>query len=191
MRGETPFGKNSRRLSMPKNPPLDLMAWIEENRSQLKPPVGNKLVWPDTEFNIMIVGGPNTRKDYHVDPGEEFFYQIQGDMILRIMEDGKPKDVPIREGEIFLLPAGVPHSPQRFPNTVGMVVERRRLPQEIDHLRWYCEGCGKILYDEAFHCTDLGTQLKPVIETFHAREDLRTCKACGAVLEVPTAAKAT
>ena len=172
---------------MPRPEPLDLKAWIDDNRRFLEPPVGNKLVWPDTEFNVMIVGGPNTRKDYHIDPGEELFYQIEGDMMLKVIEDGKPRDVPIREGEIFLLPALVPHSPQRLPNTVGMVVERSRRPGELDHLRWYCEGCGEILYDEPFHCTDLGTQLKPIIETFHGSEDLRTCSKCGAVMEVPSA----
>jgi 3-hydroxyanthranilate 3,4-dioxygenase len=113
--------------------PLHLKTWIDENRHLLKPPVGNKLVWKDTEFNVMIVGGPNTRKDYHVDPGEEFFYQVEGDMVLKVIEDGKPRDIAIREGEMFLLPAGVPHSPQRFPNTVGMVVERARRPEERDH----------------------------------------------------------
>ena len=107
---------------MTKLSPLNLKDWIAENRSLLKPPVGNKLVWQDTEFNIMVVGGPNTRKDYHLDPGEEFFYQIEGDMVLKVIEDGQPRDISIREGEIFLLPPMVPHSPQRFPNTVGMVV---------------------------------------------------------------------
>jgi 3-hydroxyanthranilate 3,4-dioxygenase len=163
------------------------MNWIKENREQLRPPVGNKLVWPDTEFNIMIVGGPNTRKDYHVDPGEEFFYQLEGDMVLKVIENGTPRDVTIREGEIFLLPALVPHSPQRFPETVGLVVERRRRPDERDHLRWYCEECGEILYDESFHCTDLGTQLKPVIEKFHRDKALRTCAHCGTVMPVPGA----
>jgi 3-hydroxyanthranilate 3,4-dioxygenase len=174
---------------MPGTSPLNLMNWINENREQLRPPVGNKLVWPDTEFNIMIVGGPNTRKDYHVDPGEEFFYQLEGDMVLKVIEDGKPRDIPIREGEIYLLPPLVPHSPQRFPNTVGLVVERRRRPDERDHLRWYCEACHEILYDESFHCTDLGTQLKPVIEKFHGDEGLRTCKHCGAVMQVPSSPK--
>jgi 3-hydroxyanthranilate 3,4-dioxygenase len=167
--------------------PLGLASWIQENRSQLKPPVGNKLVWPDTEFNVMVVGGPNTRKDYHVDPGEEFFYQIQGDMVLKIIEDGAPRDIHIREGDIFLLPAGVPHSPQRLPDTVGLVIERRRRPDELDHLRWYCEACGNILYDEAFHCTDLGTQLRPIIEAFHGDVSRRTCRACGAVMALPQA----
>lgn len=169
--------------------PLNLVGWIEENRAFLKPPVANKLVWQDTEFNIMIVGGPNTRKDYHIDPGEEFFYQIEGDMVLKVIEDGEPRDIRIREGEIYLLPPNVPHSPQRFPDTVGMVVERRRTPDERDHLRWYCESCGEILFDSSFHCTDLGTQLKPIIEQFHESEDLRTCKTCGTVMEVPTAAR--
>ncbi|HET9233713.1 MAG TPA: 3-hydroxyanthranilate 3,4-dioxygenase [Candidatus Eisenbacteria bacterium] len=168
--------------------PLGLMAWIEEYRAELKPPVGNKLVWPDTEFNVMVVGGPNTRKDYHVDPGEEFFYQLQGDMVLKIIEDGKPRDIRIREGDIFLLPPGLPHSPQRFPDTVGLVIERRRRPGEIDHLRWYCESCGEILYDASFHCTNLGTQLKPIIEAFHADVAKRTCRKCGAVMSVPQAA---
>ena len=170
--------------------PLNLNAWIEEHRAELKPPVGNKLVWQDTEFTVMIVGGPNQRKDYHVDPGEEWFYQIEGDMVLKVIEDGTPRDVVIREGEMFLLPALVPHSPQRFPDTVGMVIERRRRPDELDHLRWYCEGCGEVLHDESFHCTDLGTQLKPVIERFHADEALRTCDACGAVMAAPEPARA-
>lgn len=172
---------------MPKIFPLNLKAWIDDNRELLKPPVGNKLVWEDTEFNIMIVGGPNTRKDYHIDPGEEFFYQIEGDMVLKVIEDGKPRDIKIKEGEIYLLAANVPHSPQRFPDTVGLVVERIRKPDERDHLRWYCEECGEILYDESFHCTNLGTQLKPVIEKFHGDETLRTCKKCNAVMEVPGA----
>ena len=175
---------------MPKLSPLDLMGWIEEHRNELKPPVANKLVWKDTEFNVMIVGGPNTRKDYHIDPGEVLFYQLEGDMVLKVIEDGEARDIRIREGEIFLLPSLVPHSPQRFANTVGMVVERNRRADELDHLRWYCEGCGEILHDESFHCTDLGTQLKPVIERFHADESLRTCKACGTVMAVPETARA-
>jgi len=52
--------------------------WIDEHRHLLKPPVGNKLVFTDSEFIIMVVGGPNARRDFHVDPGEEFFYQLEG-----------------------------------------------------------------------------------------------------------------
>jgi 3-hydroxyanthranilate 3,4-dioxygenase len=165
--------------------PYNLKDWIEENRHLLKPPVGNKMVWKDTEFLVMVVGGPNRRKDFHVQEGEEFFYQVEGDITLRIMEGGKPVDIPIREGDMFLLPPQVPHSPQRGENTIGIVIERVRKEGELDHLRWYCEGCEEVLYDEAFQLVDLGTQLKPVIEKFYADESLRTCKQCQAVMEVP------
>lgn len=174
---------------MSKLSPFNLKAWVEENRHLLKPPVGNKMVWKDSEFLVMIVGGPNQRKDYHVEEGEEFFYQIEGDITLKIIEDGKPREIPIRQGDIFLLPAGIPHSPQRPANTVGMVIERVRETGESDHLRWYCEGCGEMLYDSSFQLTDLGTQLKPIIESFYADEALRTCKRCGKVMQVPAPPK--
>ena len=165
--------------------PYNLKAWVEENRHLLKPPVGNKMVWQDSEFLVMIVGGPNRRKDYHIEDGEEFFYQIEGDITVRVMEDGQPRDIAIREGEIFLLPAGVPHSPQRPENTVGMVIERVRKQGELDHLRWYCEACGEVLHDAAFQLEDLTTQLKPIIENFYADESLRTCKSCDSVMRPP------
>jgi 3-hydroxyanthranilate 3,4-dioxygenase len=169
---------------------FNLKAWIDEHRHLLKPPVGNKVVWQDAEFQVMIVGGPNARKDYHIEEGEELFYQIEGDIVVKVIEDGKPRDVLIREGDIFLLPPHVPHSPQRGPNTVGMVIERMREEKEIDHLRWYCESCGEILRDATFHCKDLGTQLKPVIEGFMADVGARTCKKCGTVMEPPAPPRA-
>ncbi len=169
--------------------PYNLKAWVEENRELLSPPVGNKMVWKDSEFLVMVVGGPNRRKDFHVEDGEEFFYQIEGDITVRVMEADGPRDIPIREGEIFLLPARVPHSPQRPANTVGMVIERVRKAGELDHLRWYCEGCGEVLHDASFQLEDLGTQLKPIIENFYADEALRTCKGCKQVMQVPPAAK--
>ena len=164
--------------------PINLSKWVEQNRHLLKPPVGNRLVWQDAEFTVMVVGGPNQRKDFHIEAGEEFFYQIEGDITVRVMEEDGPRDIAIREGEIFLLPPHVPHSPQRPAGTVGLVIERPRAVDELDHLRWYCDGCGEVLHDESFHCTDLGTQLKPVIERFNASESLRTCKACGSVMAV-------
>lgn len=168
---------------------FNLKAWIDEHRHLLKPPVGNKMVWQDTEFLVMIVGGPNARKDYHVEDGEELFYQIEGDIVVRILEDGKPRDIHVREGDVFLLPAGIPHSPQRPAGTVGMVVERMRKPEERDHLKWFCEKCGEVLHDATFHCTDLGTELKPIIEGFFADEARRTCKKCGTVMQPPVPAK--
>ncbi len=164
---------------------LNLQQWVEDHRELLKPPVGNKMVWQDREFLVMVVGGPNQRKDFHIEDGEEFFYQIEGDITVRVIEDGKPRDVPIREGEMYLLPARIPHSPQRPAGTVGLVIERQRRAGERDHLRWYCEGCEEILHDVDFQLEDLGKQLKPIIEEFYAKESLRTCDSCGTVMDVP------
>jgi len=160
---------------------FNLKTWIDEHRHLLKPPVGNVLVFKDSSFQVMIVGGPNRRNDYHIDAGEELFFQIEGDIVLKVIEDGKPRDIPIREGDMLLLPPFVPHSPQRPAGTIGMVVERQRLPEEEDRFRWYCEGCGTVLHEAALHVTDLGTQLRPVLEGFRNDESLRTCRKCGKV----------
>ena len=162
---------------------INFRRWIDEHRHLLKPPVGNKRVFRDGDFVIMVVGGPNARKDYHVDPGEEFFYQLEGDMVLKTMQDGRRVDVPIREGEILLLPPLVPHSPQRRADTVGLVIERQRRPGEQDGFQWYCERCGHLLYEEYFQLTDIETQFPGLFERFYSRADLRTCTRCGAVME--------
>lgn len=170
--------------------PINLKQWIDDHRELLKPPVGNKMVWQDSDFMVMVVGGPNQRKDFHVEDGEELFFQVEGDIVVRVKEDGLVRDIPVREGDLFLLPAGIPHSPQRPAGTVGLVVERRRAEAERDHLRWFCEQCGEVLYDADFQLVDLGKQLKPIIEQFYADEALRTCKHCGMVMAVPTPAGA-
>ena len=162
---------------------FDFRRWIDENRAALRPPVGNKRVFPDGDFVIMVVGGPNSRKDYHVDPGEEFFYQLEGDMLLRTRQDWKAVDVPIRQGEILLLPPGIPHSPQRRADTVGLVVERRRQPGELDGFQWYCEQCNHLLHEEFFELTDIEKQFPPLFERFYSSVERRTCKNCGAVME--------
>ena len=162
---------------------FNLQRWIDENRRLLKPPVGNKCLFGEGDFIIMVVGGPNARKDYHVDPGDEFFFQLEGDMVLKTMQDGRPVDLPIRQGEILMLPAHVPHSPQRKANTVGLVVERRRRPGELDGFQWFCESCNNLLYEEFFPLTSIETQFPPIFERFFANRDLRTCKRCGAVME--------
>jgi 3-hydroxyanthranilate 3,4-dioxygenase len=157
--------------------------WIDANRALLQPPVGNKRVFRDGDFIIMVVGGPNARKDYHVDPGEEFFYQLEGDMVLRTMQDGRAVDVPIRAGEVLLIPPQLPHSPQRPANTVGLVIERARRPGELDGFQWYCERCGNRLYEEFFQLTDIERQFPPVFERFFASLPKRTCARCGTVME--------
>jgi 3-hydroxyanthranilate 3,4-dioxygenase len=165
---------------------INLNAWIEAHRHLLKPPVGNAVVW-NSNFLVMVVGGPNQRSDYHVNTGEELFFQVEGDIVLRVMEDGKPRDIPIRQGDLFLLPAGVPHSPQRPAKTVGLVVEQPRAASGNHHLRWYCPRCNEILHDAAFQPVDFSKQLKEIIQRFNGSEELRTCKSCGAVLPVPGA----
>jgi 3-hydroxyanthranilate 3,4-dioxygenase len=165
--------------------PFDLKQWIESHRHLLRPPVGNKLVFPYGDFIVMAVGGPNARSDFHVDPGEEFFYQLEGAMTLRILQDGRIVDLPINAGQVFLLPPNVPHSPQRQPDSVGLVVERRRQPGEKDGLQWYCEHCNTKLYEEFFELKNIETQFPPVFERFYANEAFRTCRHCGTVASVP------
>ncbi|AWV07199.1 3-hydroxyanthranilate 3,4-dioxygenase [Marilutibacter maris] len=158
--------------------PINFQAWIEEHRHLLKPPVGNKCIY-DGDFIVMVVGGPNQRTDYHWDEGPEWFYQLEGEMVLKIQEDGRVRDIPIRAGEIFLLPPRVPHSPQRMPDSVGLVVERRRLAHEKDGLLWYCERCNHMLYEEYFHLRDIEQDFPPVFERFYRSDAHRRCDACG------------
>lgn len=169
--------------------PFNLRTWIDEHRHLLKPPVGNEQFWKEEtpEFIIMVVGGPNSRKDFHVDEGEEFFYQLEGDVTLRLVIDGAIEDVPIREGEIFLLPPRVPHSPQRGPNTIGLVVERRRRAGELDGFQWYCEHCSAKLHEVFMEMTDVTTQMKPVFDAFWSDLAARTCGVCGTVMQSPSA----
>jgi 3-hydroxyanthranilate 3,4-dioxygenase len=162
---------------------FNFQAWIDAHRAQLQPPVGNKRVFRDGDFIIMVVGGPNARNDYHVDPGQEFFYQLEGDMVLKTMQDGRALDVPIRAGEILLIPPHMPHSPQRPAHTVGLVIERARRQGELDGFQWYCEKCGQLLYQEFFELTDIEKQFPPVFERFFASDQKRTCAHCGTRME--------
>ncbi|MCB9638244.1 MAG: 3-hydroxyanthranilate 3,4-dioxygenase [Myxococcales bacterium] len=175
---------------MPLLPPINFAKWIDEHRDLLKPPVGNAVVYEDTEFIIMVVGGPNARKDFHYNEGEEFFYQLEGDITLRVYQDEEIKDIPIRAGEIFLLPPKVPHSPQRTAGSVGLVIERKRHDHEKDGFLWFCEVCENKLYEEYVHLTDIVKQLPPIFSRFYGDEDKRTCSHCGTVMEPPKKAEA-
>lgn len=167
-------------------PPFNFKKWIDDHRDLLKPPVGNQLVYKDSEFMVMVVGGPNARKDFHYNKGEELYLQIEGDMELPIRENGKVRVIEIKEGDMFLLPPMVEHSPQRYPNTVGLVIERVRSEEEYDACTWYCENCDEVLYKAEFHCKDIVEQLKVLLNTFYSDESLRTCNHCGTVMQVPT-----
>ncbi|MDX9759989.1 MAG: 3-hydroxyanthranilate 3,4-dioxygenase [Bacteroidota bacterium] len=165
---------------------INFRAWIDEHRHLLKPPVGNQQVFENAEFIVMVVGGPNARKDYHYNEGEEFFYQVEGDITLKVIDDGTPRDISIREGEIFLLPARVPHSPQRPAGTVGLVIERKRRAGELDGCFWFCESCGTKLHAEYFPMENIVTQLPGIMDAFYASEEKRHCDTCGAVMQPPT-----
>ncbi len=167
--------------------PFDFKEWIESHRHLLKPPVGNKLLYPVGDFIIMVVGGPNARSDFHVDPGEEFFHQVEGNMTLKTVQAGRIVDIPIKAGQFFLLPPNVPHSPQRLPDTVGLVIERRRAAGEKDGLQWYCEQCNHKLYEEFFELTSIETQFPPVFQRYYDSLEHRTCRQCGHVAPVPAA----
>lgn len=165
--------------------PFNFKKWIDDNREFLKPPINNKVVYKDAEFIVMVVGGPNSRKDYHYNESEEFFYQLEGNVIVKIQEDGKEVEVPINEGDIFLLPPKVPHNPIRFKNTIGLVMERRRRNGEKDGLMWFCEKCNTKLYEEYFVLNDITSQFQEIFVRFYSSEDLRTCKSCGHKMEPP------
>lgn len=164
--------------------PLNLQAWIEEHRHLLKPPVGNKVIYVG-DFIVMVVGGPNQRTDYHWDEGAEWFYQLEGEMVLRIQEDGKVRDIPIKAGEIFLLPPRVPHSPQRMPDSIGLVIERRRQADELDGLLWFCEQCNHKLFEQFFKLQNIETDFPPVFDRFYSSREHRTCTQCGHLNPAP------
>ena len=166
------------------SPAFNLQDWIDQHRHLLKPPVGNKCI-VDGDFIIMIVGGPNARTDYHQEEGPEFFHQLEGEMVLKIQEDGKVRDIPIRAGEMFYLPPRVPHSPQRAANSIGLVIERLRLPHERDGLLWYCELCNHKLYEEFFELKNVEKDFLAVFDRFYASLEARTCNACGHLNPAP------
>jgi 3-hydroxyanthranilate 3,4-dioxygenase len=161
--------------------PINLPQWIEEHREQLKPPVCNRCVWQDSDFIIMLVGGPNVRDDYHVNKGEEFFYQLQGTMELGVIEQGVMRSLPLGPGDILLLPPNVPHQPRRTAGSVGLVVERKRAAHELDGFQWYCDDCGHKLYEEFLYVSDIVSQLPPVFARFYGDPLHYTCKQCQAV----------
>ncbi len=164
--------------------PFNLKQWISENRDLLKPPVGNKNLYAEAgDYIVMIVGGPNARKDYHYNETEELFYQLEGDITVKIQEDGKAVDIPIKEGDMFLLPARVPHSPIRPANTIGLVIECKRTANEEDGLLWFCEKCNTQLKEYRFQLTNIEKDFIPRFREFYGSTEARTCKNCGTVME--------
>ena len=164
--------------------PFNLSKWIEENRHLLKPPVGNKNLYIEAEdFIVMIVAGPNARKDYHYNETEELFYQIEGDIVVKTQQNGKMVEVQIKEGEMFLLPPKIPHSPVRSEGSIGLVIERKRNKKDKDGLMWFSDTANELLYEEYFHLTNIEKDFLPVFKKFYSDKNLRTCPITGEVME--------
>lgn len=164
--------------------PFNLKQWITDNRELLKPPVGNKNLYADAgDYIVMIVAGPNARKDYHFNETEELYYQLEGDITVKIQEDGKAVAIPLKEGDMFLLPARVPHSPIRPANTIGLVIECKRTTDEDDGLMWFCESCNQKLHEYKFHLNNIEKDFIPRFRDFYGSNGFRTCKNCGTVME--------
>jgi len=159
--------------------PIDIRRWVEEHRHELKPPVGNRYLYDGEDFFVMVVGGPNARNDFHLTDSEEYFHQLQGDIVVTVRDADGLRHVPVREGETFFIPGGIPHSPQRPPGTIGIVVERRRPVGEIEHLQFYCPQCSELVYDKAFDCDDIVEHFSRAMEEFWADPEQSTCGRCG------------
>ena len=159
--------------------PFNLDKWIDENRHELKPPVGNRNLYKESgDYIVMIVAGPNARKDYHYNETEEWFYQLEGDINVR-----KAVDIPLSAGDMFLLPAMVPHSPMRSEGSIGLVIECKRSKGEQDGLMWFCDNCNNKLHEYKFPLTDIEKDFLPRFREFYANKELRTCNKCGTVME--------
>lgn len=170
---------------MPTAKPFNLKKWVEQNRDLLKPPVSNKSLYPFSEdYIIMVVGGPNDRKDYHYNETEELFYQLEGHIQVHIQEDGEKKTMELGPGDMYLHPAKIPHSPVRTEGSVGIVVERKRVDVDAtDGLMWYCDNCNNKLYEVFFPLNDIENDFQKHFDHFYNSEELRTCNKCGTVME--------
>ena len=165
--------------------PFNLQKWIDEHREELKPPVGNRNLYREEseDYIVMIVAGPNARKDYHYNETEELYYQLEGDINVRIQENGEAVDIPIKEGEMFLLPPKVPHSPMRSAGSIGLVIEMIRKPEENDGLLWFCDNCNTKLHDSYFKLTNIEKDFLPRFKDYYSDEEKRTCSNCSEVME--------
>ncbi|AXF56964.1 3-hydroxyanthranilate 3,4-dioxygenase [Salicibibacter kimchii] len=159
---------------------FDIQQLIEDNKHLLKPPVNNMVLWEDSEFIAMLLGGPNKRRDFHIDPSDEFFYQIKGSCFVECINENQEREVvEVKEGEMFMLPADVPHSPHRIADSYGIVLERKRGEGELESFVWFCDKCNHEMHRATVQLTDIGTQVKEAIEKFNADEELKTCDNCG------------
>jgi len=165
--------------------PFNLKKWLDENRHLLKPPVGNKNLYIDSEdYIVMVVAGPNARKDYHYNETEELFYQLEGNITVYVQDNGEKKAMSLSAGDMYLHPAKIPHSPNRSEGSIGLVIERKRLGSDAkDGLLWFCDNCNNKLYEVYFPLTDIETDFLGHFKHFYNSKELRTCKKCGTIME--------
>ncbi|MSP37127.1 MAG: 3-hydroxyanthranilate 3,4-dioxygenase [Deltaproteobacteria bacterium] len=171
-----------------------LKKWVKDNAQLFNPPIRtNHLLVHYKDFLVMILRGPNTRLDFHIQPGDEFFYQVEGEMELVVKPEGERRQsFRIQEGEIFVLPGGTPHSPRRFENTWGLVIERKRRQEEKEEFAWFCEQCDDLVLSRLVNQGDIPSQVSAVYNEFNGDVKLRTCKSCGYVFpETPMAERLT
>jgi 3-hydroxyanthranilate 3,4-dioxygenase len=165
---------------------LNINKWLAEHAHELKPPVSNQVIFPESEdYTVMLVGGPNARNDFHINAGEELFYQLKGSILVRIREEGQTIEHRLDEGDMLLVPAFTPHNPCRPEGSIGLVIEHPREIEETDGFQWYCDNCGNLLHEHYEIITDIVIQLPPIMNAFQQSVDLRTCKNCGQLAEVP------
>ena len=166
--------------------PFNLQKWIDENKDLLKPPVGNKNLYIEAgDFIVMIVGGPNARKDYHFNETEELFYQLEGDILVTVQVEGEKIEVPIKQGDMFLLPANIPHNPVRSANSIGLVIERVRKGTNMkDGLLWFCDNCNNKLHETYFSQENIETDFQSRFKEFYNSEEKRTCSKCNSVMDI-------
>jgi 3-hydroxyanthranilate 3,4-dioxygenase len=158
---------------------FNLLKWISDNPQKLKPPIGANTVFRGDDFMVTVVGGPNARTDYHVNPTEEFFFQLEGSVTIRIQHEGQPHDIVLPAGHIYLLGANIPHAPIRGPNTVGLIVERVRKNGMKDTHRWYCDNCNNVLFEKTVQIDLIERDMPPVFDAYYENPDNQTCKKCG------------
>jgi 3-hydroxyanthranilate 3,4-dioxygenase len=163
---------------------VDLEQWIADNRTRFKPPVSNVVIWPNPDLIVQMLSGPNSRTDFHDDPYAEVFIQLRGTMLLRIVEDGRVRDIAIKEGEIFVCPAHVRHCPQRPADSFGLVIEIQRKGEDLDAFEWYCPKCVNCIHRVEMKLRDPQADAQRAAGIFNAfYNDIarRTCNRCGTV----------
>lgn len=161
--------------------PKNLMNWVNDHKDRLSPPVCNAAIFPDGNYIINMVGGGNQRTDFHDNPTEEIFYQLRGTAHLVIWDRGQFERIELKEGDIFLQPPHLIHSPQRpDPQGLCLLIELPRPQGKRDALLWYCAHCATEVWRAEKQLESLVDDLPIVYQQFYAiPEAERVCPNCG------------